>query len=83
MAIQPEKVTKESVQYGESTGHDCCGICVNYRSATGDGRTGVCVKVRGIVEEDYWCQLFRQNPAFAKALTQGHQVGTASLPNIY
>ena len=48
------KKTKAEVDYSRSKGEDRCSVCVNFISPD------ECRKVRGEIDPDYWCELFKR-----------------------
>jgi len=48
------KKAKAEVDYSRSKGEDRCSVCVNFISPD------ECRKVRGEIDPDYWCELFKR-----------------------
>lgn len=55
--VEAGKRAKSSVDY--SMGGDHCGICSHFRENP-QGEKGTCDVVGGIIDEDYWCRLFKR-----------------------
>lgn len=58
------KQAKKAVDYSPGMGRTRCKYCVHYRA-------GLCERVRGVIDPDYWCRLFRAKGAGAKSVRAG------------
>lgn len=56
-AVEPGKRAKSSVDY--SPGGDHCGVCRFFHERPG-AEKGTCELVGGVIDEDYWCRLFKR-----------------------
>jgi hypothetical protein len=50
--IETKKVSKKAVDYSPGMGVTRCKNCVFFRG-------GLCERVRGVIDPEYWCRLFK------------------------